>query len=112
MLKLGYCVIFQKNNFCKRSTFLKKHQIKFERISFNGNSVKICDCRAFSSAAGHIATKNAAAAGTRGIGETRNAVQLNGVFGKIITCVFICFFICQSTFLSYYFSALNIFSRF
>ena len=25
------------------------------------------------------------------------------------TCVFICFFICHSTFLSYYFSALNIF---
>ena len=51
-------------------------------------------------------------------------MQLNGFFGKKIffficflkvqlyLCQFISFFICQSTFLTYYFSALNIFQGF
>ena len=63
------------------------------------------------------------AAGARGIGETSNAVQLNGFFGKIISfynlffqiatlpVYLFVFFICQSTFLSYYFLALNIFVK-
>ena len=63
------------------------------------------------------------AAVARGIDETCNAVQLNGFFGKTLyfynlfsqcnfTCVFICFSICQSTFLSYYFLALSIIQYF
>ena len=48
-------------------------------------------------------------------------MQLNGFFGErffsffnlqLYLCQFICFFICQFTFLAYYFSALNIFQGF
>ena len=50
-----------------------------------------------------------------GIDETSNAVQLNGFFGERFyfynLCNFTSVIICQSTFLSYYFLALNIFSR-
>ena len=58
----------------------------------------------------------------RGIDETSNAVQFSGFFGKHFilkfvfrkynfTCVFICFFLCQSTFFIY-FSKLNIIQGF
>ena len=118
MPKLEYFVILQKNNFCKRSTFQEQQQILSRNLkeSFSGNSVKIYDCRAFlvhsrpCPAAGH-SHKKCIAAGAPGIGETRNAVQLNGFFGKIIpfhnlfsqsatlpVYLFICFFICQSPF--------------
>ena len=63
------------------------------------------------------------AAFARGIDETSNAVQLNCFFGErfyfynLFSCatlpvyLFICFFICQRTILSYYFLALDISSR-
>ena len=39
-----------QHNFWNRSAFLKKHQIpsRSSKEPFSGNSVKICDCRAFS----------------------------------------------------------------
>ena len=39
----------KEHNFCKRSTFLKKHQIlsRSLKASFRGNSVEIYDCRGF-----------------------------------------------------------------
>ena len=63
------------------------------------------------------------AAVARGIDETWNAVQLNGFLGKKhfifiyfsksnFTCAFICFSVCQSTFLSYFFLALSIIQDF
>ena len=135
MPKLEYFVILQNKNFCKRSTFQEKHQIipRSLKESFSGNSVKIYDCRAFlihsrpCPAVGHIGTKKKCiAAGAPGIGETRNSVQLNGFFGKIIPLynlfsqsatlpayLFICFFICQSTFfILLFFSAEYFFKKF
>ena len=45
-----FCHLANKQNFCKRFTFLKKHQISSRSLkeSFSGNSVKLSDCRAFS----------------------------------------------------------------
>ena len=73
-------------------------------------------------AAGHIATakKKYMAAVARGIDETRDAVQLNGFFGKKIyffnlfsqiATLFVSLFVNLQV-LSYYFSTLNIFQGF
>ena len=58
-------------------------------------------------AAGHIA-KKCMAAGARGIGETSNAVQLNGFFGKIISFI-ICFLKLQLYLCIYLFFYLSIY---
>ena len=115
--------------FCKRSTFLKKHQTlsRSSKESFSKNSVKIYDWRAFSQfktlpgcwAYSHSEKKYMAVV-ARGIDETSSAVQLNGFFGKknyfsnlfsqIATLpmyLFVSLFV-NLHFLSYYFSALNI----
>ena len=86
-----------------------------------GHSVHSRPC----TAAGHIATakKKYMAVVARGIDETSSAVQLNGFFGKKIIfsnlfsqiatlpMLFVSLFV-NLHFLSYYFSALNIFQDF
>ena len=49
--------------------------------------------------------------GARGIDETSNAVQLNGLLWWNFTFAFTCFFFCQSTFFIILFFRAGYFSR-